>query len=181
MAEWVRHDYLASWARQVRADGNAATISVFPAEDLRLCRGESVSFTRRIRTGSARPRACVTRSPPVRLLDSAGRPATFLLVTAAPLDCGAVSVWLVDGRRHALDKPLPTRGCSSAGRALHSHCRGQGFEPPQLHLLREFVGVVLALLRANSSIHCPPPFGRTESSNDGVCGNPRLCSRPCAR
>jgi hypothetical protein len=26
-----------------------------------------------------------------------------------------------------------SRGCSSAGRALHSHCRGQGFEPPQLH------------------------------------------------
>ena len=26
------------------------------------------------------------------------------------------------------------RGCSSAGRALHSHCRGQGFDPPQLHL-----------------------------------------------
>jgi hypothetical protein len=43
-------------------------------------------------------------------------------------------------------------------------------------LLREFVGVVLALLRANSSINCPPPFGRTESSNDGVCGNPRQCS-----
>ena len=25
------------------------------------------------------------------------------------------------------------RGCSSAGRALQSHCRGQGFDPPQLH------------------------------------------------
>ena len=24
-------------------------------------------------------------------------------------------------------------GCSSAGRALQSHCRGQGFESPQLH------------------------------------------------
>ena len=24
-------------------------------------------------------------------------------------------------------------GCSSAGRALQSHCRGQGFDPPQLH------------------------------------------------
>ena len=26
-----------------------------------------------------------------------------------------------------------SRGCSSAGRALQSHCRGQGFDPPQLH------------------------------------------------
>src|SRR5947209_3078773 len=25
------------------------------------------------------------------------------------------------------------RGCSSAGRARQSHCRGQGFEPPHLH------------------------------------------------
>ena len=28
---------------------------------------------------------------------------------------------------------LLDRGCSSAGRALQSHCRGQGFDPPQLH------------------------------------------------
>ncbi len=28
----------------------------------------------------------------------------------------------------------PVRGCSSAGRARQSHCRGQGFEPPHLHL-----------------------------------------------
>ena len=28
---------------------------------------------------------------------------------------------------------LPARGCSSDGRALHSQCRGQGFDPPQLH------------------------------------------------
>src|SRR5918994_1878577 len=27
----------------------------------------------------------------------------------------------------------PSWGCSSAGRALQSHCRGQGFDPPQLH------------------------------------------------
>jgi hypothetical protein len=25
------------------------------------------------------------------------------------------------------------RGCSSDGRALQSHCRGQGFDSPQLH------------------------------------------------
>lgn len=30
----------------------------------------------------------------------------------------------------------PSRGCSSAGRALQSHCRGQGFDPPQLHVAR---------------------------------------------
>src|SRR5690606_7080766 len=29
--------------------------------------------------------------------------------------------------------PPPSRGCSSAGRALESHSRGQGFDPPQLH------------------------------------------------
>ena len=31
-----------------------------------------------------------------RLLDSADRRARFVTVTAAPLDCGAVSVWLAD-------------------------------------------------------------------------------------
>src|SRR3954470_23560317 len=36
-------------------------------------------------------------------------------------------------REKALHEPAPTRGCSSAGRALQSHCRGQGFDPPQLH------------------------------------------------
>ena len=29
--------------------------------------------------------------------------------------------------------PGHVRGCSSAGRALRSQCRGQGFDPPQLH------------------------------------------------
>src|SRR5678816_3489338 len=107
---------------------------------------------RRVPTSSRREMATVTCVQTARLLDSAGRPARFVAVTAAPLDCGAVSVWLVDGLRHALDKPLPTRGCSSAGRALHSHCRGQGFDPPQLHLLRELVGAVIAKLPASSSI-----------------------------
>lgn len=27
-------------------------------------------------------------------------------------------------------------GCSSAGRALRSQCRGQGFDPPHLHQLK---------------------------------------------
>ena len=30
--------------------------------------------------------------------------------------------------------PRLAGGCSSAGRALQSHCRGQGFDPPQLHM-----------------------------------------------
>jgi hypothetical protein len=35
---------------------------------------------------------------------------------------------------HDIAASLPaSRGCSSAGRALQSHCRGQGFDPPQLH------------------------------------------------
>ena len=34
----------------------------------------------------------------------------------------------------AAKEPLPAaRGCSSDGRALQSHCRGQGFDSPQLH------------------------------------------------
>jgi hypothetical protein len=41
-------------------------------------------------------RAFVTPVLLARLLDSAGRPARFIEVTAAPLDCGAVFVWLVD-------------------------------------------------------------------------------------
>src|SRR5215210_8586287 len=52
----------------------------------------------------------------------------------------------------------------------------RGSSPLSSILLREFVGALLALRVANSSIDCPPPFGRTESSNDGVCGNPRLSS-----
>ena len=35
---------------------------------------------------------------------------------------------------------VSARGCSSAGRALESHSRGQGFESPQLHTLRDFSG-----------------------------------------
>ena len=83
-------------------------------------------------------------------------------------------------------------GCSSAGRALHSHCRGQGFEPPQLH--REHrrpqggnadrkVKTRRFCSRRNWSVTCmepkssavveeisPPLIGRTESSNDGARG-----------
>ena len=53
------------------------------------------------RNGSTPPRVpddavLVTVVRAARLLDSAGRPARFVTVTAAPLDCGAVSVWLAD-------------------------------------------------------------------------------------
>ncbi len=44
---------------------------------------------------------------------------------------------------------IKLRGCSSAGRALHSHCRGQGFDPPQLHLVLTYdISVVSADLFA---------------------------------
>jgi len=38
----------------------------------------------------------VTFAHGMRLLDSKSRSARFVAVTAAPLDCGAVSVWHVD-------------------------------------------------------------------------------------
>jgi hypothetical protein len=40
--------------------------------------------------------SAVTTASGTRLLDSTDRPARFVTVTAAPLDCGAVSVWLAD-------------------------------------------------------------------------------------
>jgi hypothetical protein len=48
----------------------------------------------------------------------------------------------LDTRNHALQiagTSVIIRGawvCSSAGRALHSHCRGQRFEPAQIHQSR---------------------------------------------
>jgi hypothetical protein len=36
-------------------------------------------------------------------------------------------------REPSVIQPHLDRGCSSVGRALQSHCRGQGFESPQLH------------------------------------------------
>ncbi len=45
-----------------------------------------------------------------------------------------VSELPVDFAEKFRDEPgTRIRGCSSAGRALQSHCRGQGFESPQLH------------------------------------------------
>ena len=67
-------------------------------------------------------------------------------------------------RRSGVSGSDLVRGCSSVGRALQSHCRGQGFDSPQLHRS----GTMLAWGNC-----CPPPFGRTESSNDGVRGKPR--------
>lgn len=40
------------------------------------------------------------------------------------------------------------RACSSSGRALHSHCRGKGFESPQVHVIYSGCGItVLRTLR----------------------------------
>ena len=51
------------------------------------------------------------------------------------------------------------RGCSSVGRALQSHCRGQGFDSPQLHRV---VSVdVHARHGSRQRESCPPPIGRT--------------------
>ena len=54
-------------------------------------------------------RALVTPLPAVRLLDSAGRPARFLDVTADPLDCGAACVWPVEEVEVDLPDPSPLR------------------------------------------------------------------------
>src|SRR5690242_3506115 len=85
-------------------------------------------------------RASVTSRAVARLVDSVGQPARFVSVTAAPLGRGAVAVWhLVGVDGYDTSRSEPARGCSSAGRALRSQCRGQGFDPPQLHHL-VFVG-----------------------------------------
>ena len=54
-----------------------------------------------------------------------------------------------------------SRGCSSAGRARRSQCRGQGFEPPQLHLTaRERMR---AVCRSRSRLtHLRPASGRSQ-------------------
>src|SRR5438093_13476697 len=61
---------------------------------------------------------------------------------------GSTRLWdrRLQGGKIAAREPLPkrpvpigpaawleARGCSSDGRALQSHCRGQGFDSPQLH------------------------------------------------
>ena len=63
------------------------------------------------------------------------------------------------------------RGCSSVGRALQSHCRGQGFDSPQLHSNGTHVARARHGFRHREC--CPPPLGRTESSNDGARGKSR--------
>ena len=89
---------------------------------------------RRRRECSRRAVRVLRARTPLVCLTVGGVLARFVAVTAAPLGCGAVSVWLTwTLRSNTLHEPSPTRGCSSAGRALHSHCRGQGFDPPQLH------------------------------------------------
>ena len=107
------------------------------------------------------------------------------------LDCGRylARIHCESTAPRSLAGPFPSthRGCSSAGRALHSHCRGQGFEPPQLHIVSQRVGSSSCrewfapwFGRTDSSNgqvshpprfgDCPPLFGRTQSSNDGARG-----------
>ncbi len=54
------------------------------------------------------------------------------------------------------------RGCSSAGRALQSHCRGQGFESPHLHPQKARTNRAFAL-----------PYHRTAESDTGLESQPR--------
>ena len=60
------------------------------------------------------------------------------------------------------------RGCSSDGRALQSHCRGQGFDPPQLHDNPE----VLPLGVTGNT----PDSGSGESWFEPRRGNLKLCN-----
>jgi hypothetical protein len=62
--------------------------------NLRTSAGKS-NLPRRLNARTP-PGSAVTTAWAARLLDSADRRARFVTVTAAPLDCGAVSVWLVD-------------------------------------------------------------------------------------
>jgi len=62
--------------------------------NLRTAAGKSNLPLRALERASAE--SAVTTALTARLLDSAGRRARFVTVTAAPLDCGAVSVWLAD-------------------------------------------------------------------------------------
>src|SRR5215208_1992896 len=58
--------------------------------------------------------------------------------------CGAFALIRCDGSARLVRDDSPSRssrGCSSAGRALQSHCRGQGFDPPQLHCFFEFLKI----------------------------------------
>ena len=64
------------------------------------------------------------------------------------------------------------RGCSSVGRARQSHCRGQGFDSPQLHRVARWrlaPGSGAALRRCSAS---GGRSGATESQCAGVAGAP---------
>src|SRR5690348_18250049 len=97
-------------------------------------------------------------SPPLRIRFPPGRrPRTV----AGPLPSGTLLVWM----GYDIQTSGATRGCSSAGRALQSHCRGQGFDPPQLHRCLDRLAQIWPI-----PVFSPPPLGRTYSSNDGVRG-----------
>ena len=76
--------------------------------NLRTAAGKSNLPLRALEHASAG--SFVTTAPTTRLLDSAGRRARFVTVTAAPLDCGAVSVWLVDETETCSPQALANAG-----------------------------------------------------------------------
>jgi hypothetical protein len=76
------------------------------------------------------------------------------------------------GAARRLQRGHRVRGCSSDGRALQSHCRGQGFDSPQLHQPRP---VTLKDVRQLSIV--------AMRNAHVVCGHGwrAACSLPCGR
>ena len=124
-----------------------------------------------------KPRCVLRESKSARLVAdwlTSGQARVLYVSTVRPRESGVVSLKPECDRVDVLEGVAHSkfRGCSSAGRALQSHCRGQGFDPPQLHHHQVESGTLLARV-----VTCPPPFGRTESSNDGERGRlPGLAS-----
>src|SRR5919106_5710276 len=66
--------------------------------------------------------------------DGAVPVAARLATGRIPLTSRSVPAGHCKGEEASLcGRLLKARGCSSDGRALQSHCRGQGFDSPQLH------------------------------------------------
>ena len=82
-------------------------------------------------------------------------------------------------RNRALAKENSMWGCSSAGRALRSQCRGQEFDPPQLH---QSQSTAYALPARNTAaqgsatqMKNPPPLPEMGSSSDSKPEVIRCC------
>ena len=83
-----------------------------------------------------------------------------------------------------LEQAPGVRGCSSDGRALQSHCRGQGFDSPQLHHPRRLISLDIhhstpawRRLRVVLS-RSPRPAGCTARASDAVGGSSLLFTTP---